>query len=230
MAQLPPFWKRNNFAHKHVLNLKYKCCTFCCSVICLLVVTRPMCLGTVERRLAAGWYWDANHCLRDIQQVNIAFWDRYWYWHWYWHWYWYWEANHCLSEIQQVKLYLFDWELVLALLLLLVLVLVPAGETFCLKTFQTTLVGYFLMNHDSLLGVDECKAVQPSQPPHSWVGSNLGDAGNVVIHPYWINLKFLTYSFHNLGNAKKKNLVHEMSLIILTFSGSNIISTAKRCS
>lgn len=33
------------------------------------VVTRPMCLGTVERRLAAGWYWDANHCHRDIQQV-----------------------------------------------------------------------------------------------------------------------------------------------------------------
>merc|ERR1712233_186993 len=33
------------------------------------VVTRPMCVGTVERRLAAGWYWDANHCLRDIQQV-----------------------------------------------------------------------------------------------------------------------------------------------------------------
>jgi len=33
------------------------------------VVTRPMCLGTVEKRLAAGWYWDANHCLRDIQQV-----------------------------------------------------------------------------------------------------------------------------------------------------------------
>jgi len=33
------------------------------------VVTRPMCLGTVEKRLTAGWYWDANHCLRDIQQV-----------------------------------------------------------------------------------------------------------------------------------------------------------------
>jgi len=33
------------------------------------VVTRPMCLGTVEKRLVAGWYWDANHCLRDIQQV-----------------------------------------------------------------------------------------------------------------------------------------------------------------
>lgn len=32
-----------------------------------------MCLGTVERRLAAGWYWDANHCHRDIQQVKPFF-------------------------------------------------------------------------------------------------------------------------------------------------------------
>jgi len=35
------------------------------------VVTRPMCLGTVEKRLTAGWYWDAQHCIRDIQQVWI---------------------------------------------------------------------------------------------------------------------------------------------------------------
>jgi len=33
------------------------------------VVTRPMCLGTVEKRLGAGWYWDVHHCIRDIQQV-----------------------------------------------------------------------------------------------------------------------------------------------------------------
>ena len=28
-------------------------------------------------------------------------------------------------------------------------------------------LSYFPMIHDSLLGLDECKAVQPSQPPHS---------------------------------------------------------------
>jgi len=35
----------------------------------VLVVTRPMCVGTVEKRLKSGWYWDARHCVRDIQQV-----------------------------------------------------------------------------------------------------------------------------------------------------------------
>ena len=41
-------------------------------VIYLLVVTRPMALETVEKRLASGWYWDASHCLRDIQQVKLS--------------------------------------------------------------------------------------------------------------------------------------------------------------
>jgi len=35
----------------------------------VLVVTRPMCIGTVEKRLKSGWYWDAAHCAREIQQV-----------------------------------------------------------------------------------------------------------------------------------------------------------------
>jgi len=35
------------------------------------VVTRPMCLDTVEKRLRSGWYWDSQHCIRDIQQVWI---------------------------------------------------------------------------------------------------------------------------------------------------------------
>jgi len=46
------------------------------------VVTRPMCLDTVEKRLRSGWYWDSQHCIRDIQQVKLYFSSEYWYWYW----------------------------------------------------------------------------------------------------------------------------------------------------